>query len=236
MAIWAYFDETVVHEPNSSNQRLPTDLLVGGCSATESQWIKLTKQWRKALACEHVTAFHAKHFYSFQKEFKWLTPEGKPDWERHGKFRDQLADIITANVDEAVVFTSQISLKNNGRVRQAYTDAALRAMHDFTWKKFGRGGAYVIFARHPEISRWSILRKFEQLNWDSALLGCGVFEAQEVAPLQVADFVCHATNKSWGGIQTKSEQRLIKGFRRRQKQYRIQLGSSWSPPAEILEG
>src|SRR5271156_5609177 len=69
--VWAYFDETVVHEQTVPGKRIPAEMLVGGCSASDEKWRKLTVQWKKALKDERVTAFHAKDFYAFRREFEW---------------------------------------------------------------------------------------------------------------------------------------------------------------------
>ena len=49
--------------------------------------------------------------------------KGEPDWNRHGRFRDKLADIILNHVDELIVFTSMAPIKDKG-TRKAYEDAA----------------------------------------------------------------------------------------------------------------
>lgn len=225
---WAYFDETIVEEKDPATGRTtPTDLLVGGCVSSEAKWRKLEVQWKKALKAERVTTFHAKDFYAFKREFEWYQ-DGKRDYARHEAFRDRLADIIAEHTDEAIAFTSQISMKK-GRLRQSYGDAVARALHRFDRTVHGSEPACLIFANHPELSRWTLLRYFENMTAHSSLRGCGVFDPRDVIPLQAADFVCHAVNKSWGGLQTKSERRLAEGYRSRDKTFTVQLGSSWKP-------
>jgi hypothetical protein len=225
--LWAYFDETVVHVRETRDGKLvPSEMFVGGCIAAQPQWEKLGRSWSKALAKAGVKAFHAKDFYAFQGEFKWVTSKGERDWKRHGKFRDRLADIILEHVDELIVFTSMAPVREKG-VRRAYEDAAMRALYDFTKFKTGlRDSLYVVFARHPELGPWSMLRKFEVLDWENKLAGCGIFYPDDVPQLQAADFVLHSLNKRWGGLETASFKRLQEGCLKRNKQFRQQVASS----------
>jgi hypothetical protein len=221
---------------NGLGKLVPSQMLVGGCVASESKWLKFSSEWRRALDDEGVSVFHAKDFYHFRRQFEWYTKDGEKDLARHESLRDRLADIITSNVDEAIAFASEVSLKN-GKVKLSYTDGALRALHDCT-KSMMRANEriHVIFARHPELSPWSIIRYFEKLDWDRRLAGCGVFEPDEVIPLQASDFVMHCVNKSWGsGVRTKSEERLAERFRKRDKSFSVQLGSTWDPQVALGE-
>jgi hypothetical protein len=224
---WAYFDETVVNVVDAGNgKQRPVEMLVGGCIASQNDWEKFTVEWKDALSSEGLTTFHAKDFYAFQREFKWFTKDGERDWDRHGKFRDRLADIIIGNADELISFTSQVSVTSRG-VKQAYEDAALRALYDFTKGHTGRSDSlYIVLARHPELSPWSILKKFEMIDWEKKLAGCGIFYPDDVLPLQAADFVLHSLNKRWGGAETASFLRLKDGCLKRNKEFRTQIGST----------
>jgi hypothetical protein len=205
---WAYFDETVVSVTDAGDGKLrPTEMFVGGCVASAQQWEKFVPKWRKALDRVGVTAFHAKDFYAFQGEFKWFEQGSERDWKRHAKFRDKLADIILEHADELIVFTSMAPIKDKG-ARRAYEDAMLRAFYDATkFRTRGKDSLYIVLASHPELSPWSILKKFEQINWEEKLAGCGIFQPDEVLPLQAADFVLHSLNKAWGGVETASLKR-----------------------------
>jgi hypothetical protein len=232
--VWAYLDETSVHEKVEGADKLqPVLMLVGGCLASQRKWEKFLPKWRKALRDEKVSAFHAKHFYAFRKEFEWHLPDGQRDWQRHGKFRDRLADIITEFTDEAIAFTSQIEITKTAKIKDVYKDAAVRAMHRLAFKSLYDQKPYVIFARHPDVSPWLLLRYFEQMSWDNRLRGCGIFDPLDVIQLQAADYVMHSVNRTWGGEAAKSHDRLVEGFRARGKQFLVQLQSSWSS-SEIL--
>jgi hypothetical protein len=226
-ALWAYFDETVVNTTAGGDGKLrPTEMFVGGCVATANQWEKFTPRWSGALDRAGVDAFHAKDFYAFQGEFKWFDKDNKPDWKRHGKFRDKMADIILDHVEELIVFTSMVPIKDKG-TRKAYEDAALRAFYDATkFRTRGKDSLYIVLARHPELSVWSILKKFEQINWEQKLAGCGIFLPDDVLPLQAADFVLHSLNKAWGGAETPSLRRLSEGCLKRNKPFRQQIAST----------
>lgn len=227
--LWAYFDETIVNVADSSDGKLrPSEMFVGGCIATRAQWEKFTVKWNKALAAAGVTAFHAKDFYAFQGEFKWFTKDGERDLKRHGKFRDKLADIILEHADELIVFTSMAPIREKG-VRKAYEDAVMRVFYDFTkLEEGGRDSRYIVLARHPELSPWSILRKFERINWENKLAGCGVYYPDDAPPLQAADFVLHSLNKRWGGLETASFKRLQEGCLKRDKRFHQQIASTLS--------
>jgi hypothetical protein len=173
-----------------------------------------------------VEAFHANDFYAFQGDFKWFTKDGERDWKRHGKFRDKLADIILEHVDKLIVFTSMSPVKEKG-VKKAYEDAAMRVFFDFIkFKDRSRDSLYIILARHPELGPWSILKKFEQIDWENKLAGCGIFYPYDVPQLQAADFVLHSLNKRWGGLETASFKRLQEGCLKRNKQFRQQIAST----------
>lgn len=225
-AMWAYFDETIVREQQ---------LLVGGCISSKTKWDQLAKKWRKALRDEKVSVFHAKDFYQFRRQFEWYK-DGQKDWDRHASFRDRLADIITEFTDEAIAFSSDISVQQNGRakIKGAYKGGALHALNRLTWRQ---DRPYIIFADHPEVSSWLLLDIFKQMNWDNRLGGCGVFDAREVEQLQAADYVMNALNKEWhntegrvvrtdGTTVNPAQDRLEKGYRARGKMFSVQLGSS----------
>jgi hypothetical protein len=241
--VWAYFDETVVHlkvegQDGQPAQYLPRELIVGGCVGSLEKWKEFEPKWRQALKDENVNTFHAKDFYAFRREFEWYTPEGEKNWERHSAFRDRLADLITEHVDEALAFTAAVSVSSTERsvYKRAYADGALRALHDLSREVLKpSGGAHVILARHPDMPPWLLLRYFANFNWDNSLKGCGIFDPREVIPLQAADFVCHAVNRTWHGLEAKSERRLAEGFQKRGRQFRLRLASSWNPPSKIFE-
>jgi hypothetical protein len=225
--LWAYFDETVVNVAHTGDGKpRPTEMFVGGCVATAFQWEKFTPKWRRALDKAGVSAFHAKYFYSFQREFKWFDQNGNRDLKRHSRFRDKLADIILEHVEELIVFTSMAPIRDRG-TRKAYEDAMLRAFYDATkFRTRGKDSLYIVLARHPELSPWSILKRFEQINWEDKLAGCGIFQPEDVLPLQAADFVLHSLNKAWGGIETASLKRLLEGCSKRGKPFRQQIAST----------
>jgi hypothetical protein len=225
--LWAYFDETVVNAIDEADGRFrPVDIFVGGCVATAPQWEKFTRQWRQALNGAGVTTFHAKDFYAFEGEFKWFDKNGDRDWKRHGRLRDRLADIILGHADELIAFTSMVPISERG-TRRAYRDAALRAFYDATkFRMRGKGSLYIVLARHPELSPWSILKFFEQIDWEQKLGGCGVFQPHDVLPLQVADYVLHSLNKAWGGIETPALRRLQEGCLKRNKPFLQQIAAT----------
>jgi hypothetical protein len=225
--LWAYFDETVVNVADAcGGKRRPTEMFVGGCVATAKKWEKFTPKWRRALDRAGVMAFHATDFYSFQGEFKWFAKNGKKDWKRHEEFRDKLADLILEYADELIVFTSMAPIRDKG-TRKAYEDAALRAFYDATkFRIRGKDSLYIVLARHPELSPWSILKKFEQIDWEQKLAGCGIFQPNDVLPLQAADFVLHSMNRAWGGVQTASLTRLSEGCLKRNIPFHQQIASS----------
>ena len=231
--VWAYFDETVTHTIDGK----PDQLLVGGCVSSIDKWKAFETDWRKALADENITGFHAKDFYQFRKEFEWFTPNDEKDWPRHEAFRDRLADIIIEHVEEAISFASAVwvGAKEKAVFKRAYRDGALRAMNEMSRRVFRDDPAYVILARHPQSPPWLMLRYFENFNWDNALLGCGIFDPKDVIQLQAADFVCHAINRTWNGLEAKSLTRMSEGFGKRGKIFGTQLASSWNPPDEIFE-
>lgn len=225
--LWAYFDETIVSAVDGKDgKRRPTEMFVGGCVATAAKWERFTPLWRKALDRAGVTTFHAKDFYQFKNEFSWFDKNGEPDWKKHGRLRDKLVDIILDNADELIVFTSMASIKDRG-TRKAYEDAALRAFYDATkFRTRDKDSLYIVLARHPELSPWSILKKFEQIDWEQKLAGCGVFQPDDVLPLQAADLVLNCLNRAWGGVDSPTLKRLSEGCGKRKIPFRQQVAST----------
>lgn len=225
--LWAYFDETVVSTVDGKDgKQRPTEMFVGGCVATAQRWERFTPKWRRALDRAGVTTFHAKEFYQFKKEFAWFDKKGEPDWNKHGRFRDKLADIILDHAEELIAFTSMVPIRDRG-TRRAYTDAALRALYDATkFRIRGKDSLYIVLARHPELSPWSILKWFEQIDWEDKLAGCGIFRPDDVLPLQAADFVLSSLNRAWGGVETPSLKRLQEGCLKRNIPFHQQVASS----------
>jgi hypothetical protein len=81
-----------------------------------------------------------------------------------------------------------------------------------------------------------MLRFFEQLNWDNSLKGIGIFEPIEVLPLQAADFICHIIKRTWSGEEkVTSKDRLAEGFRKRNKQFLVQISTSRKTPDDFFE-
>lgn len=225
--LWAYFDETSVNEIDAAfGKARPTQMIVGGCVSSFERWEVFSRKWRKVLNGAGVREFHAKHFYSFNGDFGWFKGDGQRDHRRHNKFRDKLADLITEYADELIAFTSQVSIERRG-VRQAYEDAALRSLYEFTKGRCdGCDSVYIVLARHPEYSPWSVLKKFEVIDWGKKLAGCGIFNPKDVLPLQAADFVLHAANRRWKGEETLDFLRLKDGCSRRSKQFHQQIIST----------
>lgn len=131
--VWAYFDETVVHE-KVGDTLIPTHLLVGGAVSTKEKWDGLEKEWNRALSDEGISCFHAKDFYSFRRAFEWYTPSGEKDFKRHEALRDRLADIIIEHVDEAVAFTSAVSVRDGASAKQVEKSVYKRALRDGAFK------------------------------------------------------------------------------------------------------
>ena len=53
--VWAYFDETAVHEKiEGTEERRPVLMLIGGCLAAVGKWEKFVPKWKKALRDEKV--------------------------------------------------------------------------------------------------------------------------------------------------------------------------------------
>lgn len=234
--LWAYFDEAIIAERRIGfDEWLPTEIVVGGCIAAQDEWEKFTVRWTKALREVGVRMFCATDFYAFKGEFKWLDPEGRHDLKRHRKFRDELADIIVDHVAEAISFTSTVSMSSKG-IEQSYEDAALHAVYDFTnGIKRQEDLRYIVLARHPELNPWSIIRRFENFDWQQRLAGVGNFRPDDVPPLQAADFVLHSLNRRWKGEETESFKRLSDGLAKRNKGFRTQTPSTLNPNHTLLK-
>src|SRR5262249_46138188 len=127
--LWAYFDETVVSQVDGKEGKgRPSEMFVGGCVATAPRWERFNPKWRRALDRARVTAFHAKDFYAFRNEFAWFNKKGERDWNRHGRFRDKLADTILNHVDELSCSRPWPQSRIKGRGRHMKTPRYVRFM------------------------------------------------------------------------------------------------------------
>ena len=156
-ASWVYLDETAHTEIVQGRERF-RDMIVGGCRASEAQWRAFSIAWRKALDEEGVATFHGKNFFSYNDEFRWYR-NGAKDEERHARFRDKLVQIILDHVEEIVGYCN--AAEDVARpVREAYKKSIANAFRTLT----GEWGqqVYVVLARHPELSPWTVLKIFEQ--------------------------------------------------------------------------
>jgi hypothetical protein len=214
--VWAYFDESAVEE---GDPKRFSDLIVGGCFSSQRNWDAFSVAWTDALQKQGVERFHAKDFYGYRGEFKWFDHNGEPDAKRHGDFRDQLADIILEHIEQGIAFVNP-ARKVKRPVKDAYEKGIVDAFVNAT-----RGHPrphkplYIVLARHPELSPWSVLKRFEQVNWEDQLAGCGVFSPEEVIPLQSADFVLHTVKHYITGKETASFLRLRDGLIKRNKTF-----------------
>jgi hypothetical protein len=119
-----------------------------------------------------------------------------------------------------------VPIRDRG-TRRAYTDAALRALYDATkFRMRDKDSIYIVLARHPELSPWSILKWFEKIDWENKLAGCSIFGPDDVLPLQAADFVLSSLNRAWGGVETPSLKHLQEGCRKRNIPFRQQIAST----------
>lgn len=225
-ASWVYFDETA-HEETVNGRRRFRDMIVGGCKASNARWEAFSGEWRKALDAEGVRSFHGKHFFSFNGEFRWHK-DGKKDIERHQNFCNRLIQIILDHVDEINGYCSAADEMEKKPVRVAYRVAMANAFRTIA-RDWGEE-LYIVFARHPEVSPWSVMKLFEQMSWSHSLKGCGVFEPDDVLPLQAADFILHATLQRWRNIHDdKVFNALRNGARERGIAWKLHIGSTFQP-------
>lgn len=212
---WAYFDESGFYDDQDKLEAL----VVGGCVASAKSWTWLVEEWQAALDKERVKEFHAKDFYTFNREFSWLTTDGQRDIDRHDAFRDRLAEIIVRHCDTIIGHFNNPRAVARSRVRDAYYKGVDDVLMEFI-KSPDPEGLYVILARHPELSPWTILRRFETINWQRRLLGVGVFETKEVPQLQAADFVCHAMKlRGCQGVESAAFKALVANCKRLEKPF-----------------
>lgn len=145
---------------------------------------------------------------------------------RHNAFSDSLSDMIIEHSEGLISFSSMVTFPKSG-IRASYTDAVKRAIYDFTKPYLEyTDGLSIIFARHPDVSPWTLLKIFENIDWGRRLRGCGVFDPHDTIPLQAADFVMHLVNRRWAGKSAHSFERVRDGFQGRGKMFSSQIGST----------
>ena len=97
--LWAYFDESGVHDIGGTGKL--DWLILGGGLTTAENWDFLTGEWNDALKSVGIKAFHMADFENYKREFEhWTVPE-------HALL-DQLLEIQEKYVHE--VFGVQIRI------------------------------------------------------------------------------------------------------------------------------
>jgi hypothetical protein len=191
--VWFYFDETE-HTPHDGTAHRFRDMIVGGCMAPQEGWEHLIGGWKATLGRYGVAHFHAKEFYTFNREFDWRKG-GKRDVARHDRFQNRLASLNLDNVSGMVG-----NCVAGGPVKKPVQDAYRRAVkHGVTTilREAHDGPVNIVLARRHDVSPWPLLEQCRNLDWDKRLAGCGVFRPEDCIPLQAADFVLHAMLSRW---------------------------------------
>lgn len=169
--VWAYFDETVVHE-KVDGKLVPTHLLIAGGVSTLDKWKPLEEKWRQALSDEGVSCFHGSEFYHFRREFAWYTPQGEKDYPRHAAFRDRLADIIIEHVDEAIAFTSAVSVRDGASAKQVEKAVYKRALRDGAFGTGSKPPLSIVWVAHPITVRPCRVRCSLSANGHASAAAC----------------------------------------------------------------
>jgi hypothetical protein len=178
MTLWAYFDESGLHDATDGSL---AKLTVGGCVATSEAWEALSPSWSNAIANMGLSEFHMKDFEHRKGAYsKWSEPERK---ER----LNILLDIIGAAKPNCIGFTNW--------VRPGEGTAAIykRCAHDVLLEL----GLYedefaIVFAQHPEYGDYSRLHQtLVKHGYGKSIKSVTTARPREICPLQVADIVAY---------------------------------------------
>jgi Protein of unknown function (DUF3800) len=189
MPLCAYFDESGLHKPEGDLEWL----VLGGAIASEKDWEHVSVEWEAALSGFSVRPpFHMKDFEFNHPPFNKLTEL------EHKALLNRLLDIQSKYVTQIFGVTNW---KRNytGPVRKIYTRNLKDILVTLAERLVAPSGDQlsVVFAKHPEVSRLTILDYFEDVKGDNgAFANCAVKEPQDCAPLQMADLIAYELSRS----------------------------------------
>ena len=185
MMLWAYLDESGVHDPSSGHLRRL--LVAGGISSSES-WKALSVEWRAVLSASNIPMFHMKDFEARKGCFaQW--PE-----ERRRDLLNSLLDIALRYVPAFWgVADPPLAPGAQGLFKRSYiTDAAKTVSEMGVLSSLTNLPITLILARHRDIRPSLMNRLCERTN-----VQFGAFDDPiTCCPLQVADIVAYEFSRA----------------------------------------
>jgi hypothetical protein len=183
--LWAYFDESGEHEPETGRLK---QLTIGGWIASGEEWTRFSKEWRSVLERAGISAFHMRDFAHSKGDFR--------DWteEKRRAVLNQLLETIARNVMVGLGFTSRVvDAEPSMQFPNAYESALVSCLlHVAGLSARSERKVSVVFARHEEFRGARIQRFFDIVNFGGAQLATfAVSDPRNVEPLQAADIVAY---------------------------------------------
>jgi hypothetical protein len=193
--LWAYFDESGEHDPQTGHLKT---LTLGGCLAPSDAWDQLTADWDQLLADLGVEMFHMADFEADRGEFVgWR--EGRADDRK--RLLDGLLDLIIRYVPSLtgfVVYPAEIAAPSRRNFKRAYGKTIADTMTYFARevRRADSDPLSFVFAKHKDYPLTRILEDFGNVGeGDPKLRSCTVQEPMGIAALQAADIVAYELSR-----------------------------------------
>jgi uncharacterized phage-like protein YoqJ len=204
--IWAYFDESGVH--NLSTSKLEW-LVIGGALATEDNWARLSEDWKVALEDAKINVFHMTDFETYNGEFEGWTEE------QHDVLLDRLLVIQAKYVHE--IFGATHDNKKNMKQRKVFRKIYRNNVADIIMIAANHlmidqnDPISLMFAAHKEITHKNLEGHFMDLvRDDDRFAECVVGKPKDYPPLQMADLIAYELSHSIGSKTVRPSLARIK--------------------------
>jgi Protein of unknown function (DUF3800) len=191
--LWAYFDESGLHYPQTGPKKGSIEWLVlGGGMTTVENWGLLSTEWKEALHVSGVKVFHMTDLEKRKGEF-----EGWGD-EDHDVFLNRLLDIQARYVPEIFGVTNHAA-RHRGRFRKLYgkniADVIKMAAQNVAPNQ--EEPLSIMFAVHDEFDSSNVVKCFMDLvGRNPRFAECVVGKPPDHPPLQVADMIAYELSHS----------------------------------------
>jgi hypothetical protein len=183
--LWAYFDESGQHDPNTGHL---VRLTIGGLVAPDDAWRSFEIEWKAALDEAALTAFHMTDFERYEGEFRgWAE-------DRHREFLNRLLEIIAWHAKDCIGFSNTV-FNPKKQFRETYENGLIDSLMHLALRS-NRGHAdkvSVVFARHKSYGESNIRKIFHFMDQyrDNRLGSLSVDDPASKLPLQAADIVAY---------------------------------------------
>ena len=192
--LWAYFDESGVHDSTTGHLRR---LTFGGCLSSLKDWSGFESEWRDVLGGEGIDCFHMTDFEKWRGPFDFRLSDGSRDVERHKHVLNRLLEVMARHIKYTYGFTRNVT-KPSKALADTYESCVIDSiMHLANASAYQFGDKVsIIFARHKDFALPRIEQYFGFMNYGDARLGTvGTDTPQNLCELQAADIVGYEVSR-----------------------------------------